>query len=132
MGASFGIFAGIYFWFGLMTGLSYIESRGQVQFWTLFIGVNLTFFPMHMLGLGGMPRRMFDYADCFYGWNAIASFGALISFLSILMLAGPINFVPEHDTKAANYPRTATTLEWLQPCTPASHVFTQLPVIRSY
>ena len=50
MGATFGIFAGLYFWFGLMTGLSYIESRGQVHFWTLFLGVNLTFFPMHMLG----------------------------------------------------------------------------------
>ena len=130
MGASFGIFAGIYFWFGLMTGLSYREDRGQVQFWTLFIGVNLTFFPMHMLGLGGMPRRMFDYADCFYGWNSIASFGALISFFSILLLAGPINFSPERDS-SLNYPRTATTLEWILPTTPASHVFSQLPVIRS-
>jgi heme/copper-type cytochrome/quinol oxidase subunit 1 len=73
---------------------------------------------------------MFDYADCFYGWNAIASFGALISFLSILMLAGPINFAPEHDLKSV--PQAATTLEWLQPSTPASHVFTQLPVLRSY
>jgi heme/copper-type cytochrome/quinol oxidase subunit 1 len=85
-----------------------------------------------MLGLAGMPRRMYDYADCFYGWNSIASFGALISFLSILMLAGPINFVPERDTNSANYPQTATTLEWLQPATPSSHVFSQLPVIRSY
>lgn len=50
MGATSGIFAGIYFWFSLMTGLSYIESRGQVHFWTFFIGVNLTFFPMHMMG----------------------------------------------------------------------------------
>ena len=50
MGATFGIFAGLYYWFGLMSGLSYIEGRGQVHFWTLFIGVNLTFFPMHMLG----------------------------------------------------------------------------------
>lgn len=83
---------------------------------------------MHMLGIAGMPRRMFDYADCFYGWNSIASFGALISFLSILMLAGPINFTPERTPE--NYPQTATTLEWLQLSTPASHVFTQLPVIR--
>jgi heme/copper-type cytochrome/quinol oxidase subunit 1 len=150
MGATFGIFAGLYFWFGLMTGLSYIEGRGQVHFWTLFIGVNLTFFPMHMLGLAGMPRRMFDYADCFYGWNSVASFGALISFLSILMLAGPINFTPSYSggedattvthingetvnlkRTPSNYPQTATTLEWLQLSTPASHVFSQLPVIRS-
>lgn len=79
-----------------------------------------------------MPRRMFDYADCFYGWNSIASFGALISFLSILMLAGPINFMPEINTKSNTYPRSATTLEWMVPSTPASHVFTQLPVIRNY
>lgn len=76
-----------------------------------------------------MPRRMFDYADCFYGWNSIASFGALVSFLSILMLAGPINFVPERTP--SNYPQTATTLEWLLLSTPSSHVFSQLPVIRS-
>lgn len=71
---------------------------------------------------------MFDYADCFYGWNSISSFGALLSFLSILMLAGPINFVPERT--AANAPQTATTLEWLLLATPSSHVFSQLPVIR--
>jgi len=129
MGATFGIFAGLYYWFGLMSGLSYIEGRGQTHFWTLFLGVNLTFFPMHMLGLAGMPRRMFDYADCFYGWNSLASFGALISFLSILMLAGPVNYTPERNP--SNYPQTATTLEWLQLSTPASHVFSQLPVIRS-
>ena len=84
---------------------------------------------MHMLGLGGMPRRMFDYADCFYGWNSVASFGALISFLSILMLAGPVNFLPERTKQ--NAPQSATTLEWLLISTPANHVFTQLPVIRS-
>jgi heme/copper-type cytochrome/quinol oxidase subunit 1 len=77
-----------------------------------------------------MPRRMFDYADCFYGWNSVASFGALVSFLSILMLAGPINFVPERNA-STNYPRTATTLEWLLAATPSSHVFSQLPIIRS-
>lgn len=129
MGATFGIFAGLYFWFGLMTGLSYIESRGQVHFWTLFIGVNLTFFPMHMLGISGMPRRMFDYADCYAGWNSMASFGAMVSFLSVLMLAGPVNFVPE--TKAVTVPQAATTLEWLLPATPASHAFSQLPVLRT-
>ena len=67
MGAVFGIFSGVYFWPCLMTGLSIHEGRGQVHFWVLFVGVNLTFFPMHMLGSGGMPRRMFDYADCFAG-----------------------------------------------------------------
>jgi len=67
MGAVFAIFSGLYFWIGLMTGLSYDEGRGQLHFWSFFIGVNVTFFPMHMLGLGGMPRRYFDYADAFAG-----------------------------------------------------------------
>jgi cytochrome c oxidase subunit 1 len=83
---------------------------------------------MHFLGLAGMPRRMLDYADAFYGWNAVCSFGAIISFLSILLLAGPINFAPDRSTEPK--PQTSTTLEWLQPCTPASHVFSQLPVLR--
>jgi len=69
----------------------------------------MTFFPMHMLGIAGMPRRMFDYADAFAGWNSVASFGSMISFISILMLAGPIQFTP--DTKAVNTPQAATTLE---------------------
>lgn len=129
MGAIFGIFSGLYFWFGLMTGLSYHEGRGQVHFWTLFIGVNLTFFPMHMLGLAGMPRRMFDYADCFAGWNSLASFGSLISFFSLFLLAGPIAFTPQGKDVMA--PQTATTLEWLLPATPANHTFSQLPVLRA-
>lgn len=128
MGAVFGIFAGVYFWLGLMTGLSYNEARGHLHFWTLFIGVNLTFFPMHMLGLAGMPRRMFDYADCFAGWNSLASYGAMVSFFSILLLAGPVSLVPQDKVTVA--PQSATTLEWLLPAVPAHHTFSQLPVLR--
>ena len=87
MGAVFGIFSGLYFWLSLISGLTYLEQRGQVHFWVLFIGVNLTFLPMHMLGLGGMPRRMFDYANCFSGWNRVCSFGAMVSFMSVLLLS---------------------------------------------
>nr|YP_010388665.1 cytochrome c oxidase subunit 1 [Leontynka pallida]UPQ43832.1 cytochrome c oxidase subunit 1 [Leontynka pallida] len=126
MGAVFAIFAGMYYWLGLLTGLTYEEGRGQVHFWTMFIGVNLTFGPQHMLGIAGMPRRMFDYADCFVGWNQVSSFGALVSFLSILTLALPLQVAAQ-----GHRARTATTLEWLLPTTPANHVFTQLPVIRS-
>jgi heme/copper-type cytochrome/quinol oxidase subunit 1 len=79
--------------------------------------------------LGGMPRRMFDYADCFAGWNSIASFGSLISFFSLFLLAGPVSFVPQAKDIAA--PQTATTLEWLLPATPANHTFSQLPVLRA-
>jgi len=82
MGAVFSVFAGWYFWFYRIFGVNYPEVLGQIHFWIFFIGVNLTFFPMHFLGLAGMPRRIPDYPDAFAGWNAISSFGSLISALS--------------------------------------------------
>jgi cytochrome c oxidase subunit I len=82
MGAVFAIFAGFYYWFGKMTGLSYNEKYATVHFWTFFVGVNLTFFPMHFLGLAGMPRRILDYPDAYAGWNLVASLGSLISAFS--------------------------------------------------
>jgi cytochrome c oxidase subunit 1 len=82
MGAVFAIFAGFYFWVEKMTGLVYNEFYGQLHFWSFFVGVNLTFFPMHFLGLAGMPRRISDYPDAYAGWNAVASLGSLISVVS--------------------------------------------------
>lgn len=84
MGAVFGIFAGFYYWIEKMTGCKYPELYGQIHFWFFFIGVNLTFFPMHFLGLGGMPRRIPDFPDAYSGWNAICSLGSYISFFSAL------------------------------------------------
>jgi cytochrome c oxidase subunit 1 len=85
MGAVFGIFAGFYYWIGKITGLQYPEILGQIHFWTFFLGVNLTFFPMHFLGLAGMPRRIPDYPDAYAGWNAVASFGSYVSAFSALL-----------------------------------------------
>jgi heme/copper-type cytochrome/quinol oxidase subunit 1 len=82
MGAVFAIFAGWYYWIGKITGLQYPEVLGQIHFWLFFFGVNLTFFPMHFLGLAGMPRRIPDYPDAFAGWNAVASFGSYVSAFS--------------------------------------------------
>lgn len=84
MGAVFGIFAGFYYWIGKITGKEYPEILGKIHFWLFFIGVNLTFFPMHFLGLGGMPRRIPDFPDAFSGWNSICSLGSYISFFSAL------------------------------------------------
>jgi len=84
MGAVFGIFAGWYYWIGKITGLRYPEVLGQLHFWIFFLGVNLTFFPMHFLGIAGMPRRIPDFPDAYAGWNAVASFGAYISAFSSL------------------------------------------------
>jgi cytochrome c oxidase subunit 1 len=85
MGAVFTMFAGIYYWFDKITGVRYSEVLGQIHFWTFFLGVNITFFPMHFLGVAGMPRRIPDYPDAFYIFNKVASWGSYISALSVIM-----------------------------------------------
>lgn len=85
MGASFTMFAAFYFWIGKITGLTYPEILGKIHFWLMFLGVNLTFFPMHFLGLAGMPRRIPDYPDAYAGWNAVASFGSILSAIASLI-----------------------------------------------
>jgi heme/copper-type cytochrome/quinol oxidase subunit 1 len=84
MGAIFALFSGFYFWFEKILGISYSETLAQIHFYTTFIGVNLTFFPMHFLGLAGMPRRVPDFPDAYYFWNLLASVGSFISFVSLI------------------------------------------------
>ena len=83
MGAVFAVFSGFYYWFWKITGFSYSEQLGRVHFWLMFLGVNLTFFPMHFTGLSGMPRRIPDYPDAYAGWNYISSLGSIISFIAV-------------------------------------------------
>jgi cytochrome c oxidase subunit 1 len=85
MGAVFGMFAGFYYWIEKMIGLKFDELLGRIHFWTFFIGVNVTFFPMHFLGFSGMPRRISDYPDAYAPWNLIASFGSFISIIATLL-----------------------------------------------
>jgi len=85
MGAVFALFAGFYYRFEKITGYEYMEQLGLLHFWTTFIGVNLTFFPMHFLGLAGMPRRISDYPDAFAFWNSLVSFGSLLSIVGLLI-----------------------------------------------
>jgi len=84
MGAVFAIFAGFYYWIAKITGLQYPEMLGKIHFWLFFIGVNVTFFPMHFLGLAGMPRRIPDYPDSYSTWNFVASYGSYLSSVSTL------------------------------------------------
>jgi cytochrome c oxidase subunit 1 len=85
MGAVFGLFAGFYYWIEKIIGLKYNQVLSNLHFTTFFIGVNLTFFPMHFLGLAGMPRRIPDYPDFYAGWNEVASLGSTISVISIFI-----------------------------------------------
>jgi cytochrome c oxidase subunit 1 len=101
MGAVFSIFAGWYYWINKITGLNYPEVLGQIHFWLFFIGVNLTFFPMHFLGLAGMPRRIPDYPDAFAGWNAVASFGSYFSAISVVLFFFIVYYTLSQQTTAS-------------------------------
>src|SRR6202049_164755 len=133
LGAIFSIFAGFYYWIGKMSGRTYNETFGQIHFWTTFIGVNLTFFPMHFLGLAGMPRRIAEYPDAFWGWNFVSSIGAFISYASTLFFV----FIVFHTFAfgkrvGANYwGEGATTLEWSLASPPPFHSFDEVPVIAA-
>ena len=84
MGAVFSMLGGVYYWFDKITGVKYSEVLGQIHFWVFFVGVNITFFPMHFLGVAGMPRRVPDYPDAYLMFNRIASYGSYISALSAI------------------------------------------------
>jgi len=133
LGAVFGIFAGIYYWIGKMSGHQYPEFWGKVHFWVTFIGVNLTFFPQHFLGLSGMPRRYIDYPDAYAGWNLVSSIGSYISFAGALLFVGIMVYTFRAGRKAEPNPwgAGATTLEWTVASPPPFHTFDELPVIKS-
>ena len=130
LGAVFGIFAGIYFWFGKMSGREYPEWAGKLHFWTMVIGANLTFFPQHFLGRQGMPRRYIDYPEAFAYWNKLSSYGAFLSFASFVFFLVVIFYSLFYGKKITvkNYwNEYADTLEWTLPCPPPEHTFEQLP-----
>jgi cytochrome c oxidase subunit 1 len=131
LGAVFSIFAGWYYWIGKMTGKPYSEFWGRLHFWTTFIGVNITFFPMHFLGAAGMPRRYPDYPEAFAGWNFVASIGAFIGGLSmVFFLIGVYRTFTSKEHLADNYwGEGATTLEWTVASPAPHHTFAELPVI---
>jgi len=132
LGAVFAIFAGFYFWIGKMCGRQYNETLGQIHFWTTFVGVNLTFFPMHFLGLAGMPRRIPDYPDAFAGWNMVASYGSYISFASTLFFVVIVfhTLLAGKRIGANPWGDGATTLEWTVSSPPPFHTFDRVPVVK--
>src|SRR5438105_3273405 len=131
LGAVFAIFAGWYFWFPKITGYRYNETLGQLHFWLTFIGVTLAFFPMHFLGLAGMPRRIADYPDAFAGWNYVASLGAFTAGLGTVVFVVTMAEALFAKRRAGDNPWGvgATTLEWLLPSPPPFHSYNELPHI---
>ena len=130
LGAVFGIFAGIYYWIGKMSGRQYPEWAGKVHFWTMFIGTNITFFPQHFLGRQGMPRRYIDYPEQFSLWNEVSSWGAFMSGASLLFFLGVVWYTLTRGEKIeenAYWGEHAETLEWTLPNPPPEHTFETLP-----
>jgi cytochrome c oxidase subunit I len=85
LAAVFALFGGWYYWFPKMTGYMHSETLGKLHFWLMLIGASIAFFPMHFLGLAGMPRRVADYPDAFASWNFVTSIGSYISLAGLLV-----------------------------------------------
>jgi cytochrome c oxidase subunit 1 len=132
LGATFGIFAGWYYWFPKMFGYMYSEGLAKLHFWLTFIGVNTIFFPQHFLGLAGMPRRYADYPDAYAGWNYVSSIGAYISLAGLVVFFIVIIQAFARKQKAADNPWGvgATTLEWTVSSPPPFHTFDVLPRVK--
>ncbi|HMK88041.1 MAG TPA: cytochrome c oxidase subunit I [Methylocystis sp.] len=131
LGAVFAIFAGFYYWFPKMTGYMYNETLGKWNFWLMFVGVNVVFFPQHFLGLAGQPRRYIDYPDAYALWNLVSSIGMIPLTLSVLVWLYVIveAFLARRAAGDNPWGVGATTLEWTLSSPPPFHQFNVLPRI---
>nr|ALO71007.1 cytochrome c oxidase subunit 1 [Pselaphinae sp. 1 EF-2015] len=132
MGAVFTILASIIQWFPLFTGLTLNFNFLKIQFFVMFIGVNLTFFPQHFLGLSGMPRRYSDYPDSFLTWNIISSLGSMISLIAIIILIFIIWESFSSLRKCIMSNNLISSIEWLQKFPPMEHSFSELPFLVKF
>jgi cytochrome c oxidase subunit 1 len=132
-GALFGLFAGIYYWFPKFSGKFLNEKLGQLQFWLIFIGFNVTFQPMMILGLIGMPRRIQSYSDGMgWGlWNMMATVGAFMIAVSIMIFIYNIIYSMIRGEKAGADPWDARTLEWTIPSPPPAYNFAEIPRVHA-
>jgi cytochrome c oxidase subunit 1 len=132
LGAVFALFAGWHYWFGKMWGKQYNETLGKIHFWLFFIGVNLLFFPMHLLGAEGMQRRIPDYPDAFTLWNHVGLYGYMLMAAGMVFFFINMVWALAFGPKAASNPwgDGATTLEWTLPSPPPFHQFQTLPRVE--
>lgn len=129
IGAVFAIIASFIHWFPLITGFSLNNFLLNIQFTRIFIGVNLTFFPQHFLGLSGIPRRYSDYPDNFLSWNIISSIGSLISIISLILLIFSIWEALASKRLIINIFYLNSSLEWLNSYPPLNHRYNEIPSI---
>jgi cytochrome c oxidase subunit 1 len=133
-GSVFGIFAATYFWFPKMTGKRLNEKLGKLHFWIHFVGFNLAFFPMHSLGITGMPRRIADYDPTNTGWiilNSLETVGAFLIAISVLPFLVNVVATLINGEKVGDDPWEGNTLEWATSSPPPSYNFEKLPPIHS-
>ncbi|EEF59795.1 cytochrome c oxidase subunit I [Pedosphaera parvula] len=132
-GTVFGTFAGLYYWFPKMSGRMLSERLGKWHFWLTMISFNLTFFVQHILGLIGMPRRVYTYPDLPYyaSLNLISTAGAVLSAVAVLVLLWNIFRSLRHGEPAGDNPWRAFTLEWITTSPPAEHNFERVPPVHS-
>jgi len=131
-GSIFGILAGMYYWFPKLTGRMMGEGLGKWNFWLTFIGMNLTFFPMHYVGLNGMPRRIYTYGEEF-GWgllNSLSSLGYVVLFIGMLLLVINIIQSLRNGRVAGHDPWDAPTLEWSISSPPPVYNFAEIPRVE--
>jgi cytochrome c oxidase subunit 1 len=130
-GMVFPLMAAFYHWLPKMTGRLLSETAGKINFWLVFIGFNLTFFPMHVLGMHGMPRRVYTYpAETGWGWiNTLVSIGAVFLVAGGLVFIGNFLWARRGGAPAGNDPWGADTLEWLTSSPPPNYNFANIPVV---
>nr|AZL93104.1 cytochrome c oxidase subunit 1 [Aulacus sinensis] len=129
MGAVFTIFGGFIYWFPLFTGLMLNLKWLKIQFFTMFFGVNLTFFPQHFLGLNGMPRRYSDYPDLYLSWNIISSIGSIISIYSMFFFIYCIWESMSSHRILINMKTMISSIEFMQSLPPYTHNYNQIPML---
>jgi cytochrome c oxidase subunit 1 len=128
-GSFFTIMAGIYYWFPKMTGRMYNERLGKLHFWTTFVAFNATFFPMHIIGVQGMPRRVSDYADEFAGWNMFISISSFVLGASAIIWIYNMVTSWRSGPPAGPNPWRAMTLEWQVSSPPPVFNFDAIPQV---
>lgn len=130
IGAVFAIIAGFIQWYPLFTGLTLNNIYLKIQFITIFLGVNITFFPQHFLGLRGMPRRYSDYPDSYLSWNVVSSLGSIISLIRIIILIFLIWERIVNKKFIIFSINLSSSIEWIQKTPPLEHSFNELPSLR--